>query len=209
MVEIEIVRLDSKDPVLPRSFAELVSRTASNIAITGKVDCVNECLSFLPHFSPLGTAVHPIFGLHVGSLEDLCYQLSRTIPREYVIRPTIHALYDLALGFETEPPSRLFIWHDAHHYLGIDSSNFQEVATVLVIAAISNSLGLGTVLEDGRPYQVDQRCIFGFDLRVIDSSAIAELLQATMELVRTQGPEWLASDQVALLRNHFLIVEIE
>lgn len=115
------------------------------------------------------TEVAPIFGRHIRSLKAFLYQLNFSLPCgfRYGIKYKTHALYDLALNFETEPKRRLILWNDADYLFESRNGVFIEIFDVLVVAAYCNRKGIATddFNDEGRPYQVDQRNLFFFQYK--------------------------------------------
>lgn len=112
-----------------------------------------------------GNEVAVIYGRQTDDLMSFIYQLNWSLPVAYEIgeRYASHALYDLLLNFETEPPARFVIWNDADHLYDHNRECFELVFESMITAAYCNRHGLSTLKEDGTPYKVDQRNIFVFN----------------------------------------------
>lgn len=114
-----------------------------------------------------GNEVAVIYGRQTDDLMSFIYQLNWSLPVAYEIgeRYASHALYDLLLNFETEPPARFVIWNDADHLYDHNRECFELVFESMITAAYCNRHGVSTLKEDGAPYKVDQRNIFVFNRR--------------------------------------------
>lgn len=112
-----------------------------------------------------GNEVAVVYGRQTVDLMSFIYQLNFSLPVGYQIgeKNASHALYDLLLNFETEPPARFIIWNDADHLYNYDRDNFELVFDNMIVAAYCNRHGVSTLKEDGTPYRVDQRNIFVFN----------------------------------------------
>ena len=112
-----------------------------------------------------GSEVSSIYGRHITDLMSFIYQLNLSLPVGYEIgqKHASHALYDLLLNFETEPPSRFIIWNDADYLYNHNRKDFILVFEDMIVAAYCNRQGISTIKEDGIPYKVDQRNIFVFN----------------------------------------------
>jgi hypothetical protein len=100
----------------------------------------------------------PLFGKHIRSISDFCYQLCRTIPWGFEMGKSSHAICDVVLNFTTQPKNRYFIWHDAQYLLNRDRKLFEDIFECLIVASYLNSHGKAT-----HDYQVNQKVLFLFD----------------------------------------------
>ena len=181
----------------------------TDFLIIGNNDAINECLTFLPRSFPSSTMFHPIYGRHIFGLADACYQLSRSFPREYIINSTIHALYDLVLGFETEPSFRVIVWHDADFLLKQDRSAFIEIAGTLLTAALLNRLGIGTQKEDGSAFTVVQTCVFGINLIPNVEMDLQIVFEEIFQNMRINGPDDPLFIKNAIMQRQMQTIRIE
>lgn len=101
--------------------------------------------------------IAPLFGRQINSLKSFMYQFNFSLPVGYRMKANWHALYDLALNFETEPLHRFIFWNDADYLLKKNQTVFEGIFERLVVAAFLNREGIGAIKENGSPYKVNQR----------------------------------------------------
>ncbi|WP_299681096.1 hypothetical protein [uncultured Dokdonia sp.] len=116
------------------------------------------------------TEICPLFGEHIKSINDYCYQLCRSIPWGFEMGRNSHAIYDVLLNFETEPENRIFIWYDCQTLFKKDKKLFKEIFERMIVAGYLNSIG-----ESTSNYQVNQKNIFMFrDTQIDELTALLE-----------------------------------
>jgi hypothetical protein len=185
-----IIKLDVDDPIA----------TWHNLLFTqlDKNDFVISCdnkhmtrwfiTNYCQHLCKMGGCeVVPLYGNLIHNLDTFCYQINYGLPVGYKMKSDFHALYDLLLNFETEPPTRVIIWNDAQFLFNTDPGLFAEIFELMTVTAYCHRMGISTIKEDGTRYQVDQRNLFMFEGPI--PAAMANLLNKEYRIPSWDNPE--------------------
>ncbi|MEP0263073.1 hypothetical protein [Dokdonia sp.] len=142
------------------------------------------------------TEICPFYGEHIKSIDDYCYQLSRSIPWGFEMGRNNNAIYDVLLNFETEPKNRIFIWHDCQILLKKDRNLFKNIFESMIVAGYLNSIG-----ESTHNYRVNQKNIFLF--RDTKINELTELLEQEYYTPK------ISLKEKSYMKHAFEILEIE
>ncbi|MDR6337982.1 hypothetical protein HNQ91_001004 [Filimonas zeae] len=134
-----------------------------------------------------GNEVMPFYGHQIHRFADFVYQANHILPVGYrMVDNNVHALYDLLLNFETEPPYRYLFWNNAQHLFQKNSADFSNVFEPMIVAAYCNRNGISTIKEDNTRYKVHQRNFFFF--HKTEWAQLSQLLEMEYYIPSIDGP---------------------
>jgi hypothetical protein len=193
---------------------EILMRLPRNNDFLFFYENVNAAIWFITNYVQFltrsgGHEITSLYGGHINSLADFIYQANYSLPVSYRLRILTHALYDLLLNFETEPPNRFLFWNDAQVLYSSNRTDFEAIFEMMISAAYCNRNGVSTIREDGHRYQVNQRNFFFFhglkpaglkeltsQVRYIPSidGSFYKILEFNIIQIRGTNGVWLAED---------------
>jgi hypothetical protein len=130
-VTLETSKLRLEDNWFEQAFQLLQRTNLFVIASSGKD--LQWFGSYLAQFaaSKGSTEIGSLYGNHINTLDDYCYQLCRSIPWGFEMGRNINAVNDVLRNFNTYPDRRFLFWFDAQHLLTFDEHLFIELADAM------------------------------------------------------------------------------